>query len=692
VGTGLLVGLAGALAWYLLLPVRRGARPALDHANLLLVSIDTLRADRVGGDLTPTINALAARGVRFVAARSVVPLTLPAHASLMTGLLPPAHGVRLNGVHRLTADKPTLARLLRSAGYRTGAVIGAYVLDRRFGLGEGFDSYDDDIARGNESAASVEAERRGEVVADRALAWLRSQRGDRPFFLWVHFYDPHAPYDPPPSFLERAHGLAYDGEVAYADAELGRIVADLTTRGDLDRTLVVVVGDHGESLGDHDEQAHGLLVYEKAIDIPLVFSAPALPASVRTDAVSLVDVLPSVLGLLGVSAPPRVDGRDLFASGAARASAESYVETRYPESAGCSPLYALVSGRWKYIGGPASPELYDLQTDAPELHNVAEEHRGTVEAMAARVASLTSRGTESTRAVPSREALDRLRALGYVVGAPVPAVPGGSVAPSPTTLVRQWGRFEGALVDFGAGRRQGALATLADLVRERPDALVFQISYARALAESDNARAALEAYDHALSRWPQNTTLLHGYAVAARAAGFGDVAMKAEQAALAIDPSNGAAENGIGLLLADAHAFARARAAFERAIELDGHVVPYWLNLGNALLATQDLAGAEHAYREAMRLDAASPDAANGLGVVLRQSGRAPDAIAWFGQAVSISPRFYEAWLNLGMACQERGDQVCAVQAYNHVLGTAPAGAGERIVATQQLSALRARR
>ncbi|MBE3071906.1 MAG: sulfatase-like hydrolase/transferase, partial [Acidobacteria bacterium] len=535
-----------AAAWWLFPFARDTGRPVLGRVNLLLVTIDTLRADRVGGELTPAINALARHGASFAEARSVVPLTLPAHASLMTGLLPPNHGVRLNGVHRLSPDRPTLARLLKSAGYRTAAVIGAYVLDRRFGLAEGFETYDDDIARGDREAGLLEAERRGDVVAARALAWLQAQPDDgRPFYLWVHLYDPHAPYDPPPAWLDRAHGQPYDGEVAYADAQLGRIVDALAARGLLDSTLIVVAGDHGESLGDHGEQTHGLLVYEKAVDIPLVFSAAALTASIRTDAASLVDVFPTVLGLLGMPPPPRHDGRDLFAPGAARVEAEAYAETLYPEAAGCSPLYALASGRWKYIGGPAVPELYDLAADPGEQRDVTPDHRPVADAMGSRIAAITSRGVASVPTALSRDAAERLRALGYVAATPATAAPGGSAAPSPTTLVRNWERFQQAVADLAAGRRDRALNALADLVRAHPDASLFHANYARALDESGNPHGAVDTYRRALARWPQNTTLLHGYAVAARDADMRDVAMKAEEAVLAIDPTDAAAQNGI---------------------------------------------------------------------------------------------------------------------------------------------------
>ena len=285
----------------------------------------------------------------------------------MTGLLPPRHGVRLNGVQRLGKDTPTLGRVLQSAGYRTGAFIGAYVLDSRFGLDQGFDTYEDEIPKGEAATGSLDADRRGDLVAARAIAWLRSLPDDgRPFFLWMHLYDPHAPYTPPAEWLARANGRAYDGEVAFADAQVGALLDALQATGRRERTLTIVAGDHGESLGEHGEAGHGMLVYEAALRVPLVLAATGLPAATRDEPVSLVDIFPTVLGLLGLGVPPASDGRDLLAAGGGTASSEVYAETKYPEAAGCSPLRALVDRRWKYIGGPARPELYDLARDPEE--------------------------------------------------------------------------------------------------------------------------------------------------------------------------------------------------------------------------------------------------------------------------------------------------------------------------------------
>jgi choline-sulfatase len=686
---GLALGVAAvalaALAWRIW---PSSARPVLGRVNVVLVTIDTLRADRVGPALTPAIEALARRGVRFTNARSSVPLTLPAHASIMTGLLPPGDGVRLNGGQRLREDTPTLGRVLQSAGYRTGAFVGAYVLDSRFGLDQGFDVYDDEIPKGESATGSLEADRRGDVVAARAIAWLRSLPEDgRPFFLWMHLYDPHAPYTPPAEWLARANGRPYDGEVAFADAQLGALLMALQATGRRERTLVVVVGDHGESLGEHGEATHGMLLYEGALRVPLVLAAPGLPAASRDEPVSLVDVFPTVAGLLGLGVPGPLDGRDLFAASGGTASREVYAETTYPEAAGCSPLRALVGRRWKYIGGPARPELYDLARDPGERNDVAAEHPAIVDAMASPAAAIAARAAAGVDSAPSAEVAERLRALGYVARAPSPR-PAGEAAPSPVTMVREWSRFEDALRDLHRGEVDRATATLAALVRERPDAPIFQATHARALTDAGRMAEALEAYRAALARWPRDTMLLHGLAVAARKAGRADEAMKAEEAVLAIDPSDASAHNGVGLLLARAGRLSEARVAFERAVALDPSAVSYWVNLGNARLGGDAAAAAEAAYREALRLDATSLDAANGLALLLVSTGRPAAAIPLLERVLAVSPGFYEAWLNLGRALQATGEGARAADAYRRVLTAPPRYAAARRAAAELLASV----
>jgi choline-sulfatase len=673
--------LAAGLLW---LRSSRSAAPVAARPNIVLVTIDTLRADRVQRGLTPTLDALGASGLRFSHARTAVPLTLPSHTTIMTGLLPSEHGVRQNG-ERLAPTVPTLATRLQAAGYRTGAFVGAYVLDNRFGLARGFDRYDDRVRRNPESVERLEAERRGSEVVDAANAWLADIAP--PFFLWVHLYDPHAPYDPPPEFLARAAGIAYDGEVAYADAQVGRLLELLRKRGLQSNTVISVAGDHGEGLGEHGEDTHGMLAYDSTLRVPLIASGPGLSTRTVDAPVSLVDLAPSLLRLAGISdgAGTTAGPRDLF--GTLSSDRDVYAETTYPRVAGWHALSVLAGPQWKLVMSSA-PELYDLARDPGETTDVASNHSAVVGGMQARIRQLATDRTASVPAV-SPEATERLRALGYVSG-PASSSSLDPNAPNPAKVIDSWTRFESALALLNTRRTAEALPLLADLVRRFTNASVFQSTYARALMDSGKAAEAIQVYRAAVARWPNDGGLFHELAVAARSARQPAEALRAEQAALAIDGSSPAALNGLGLLHSDAGRAGEAAAAFERATKGDPSNASYWTNLGNARRERQDLAGAESAYRRALEADAAHPDAANGLGVLLVQQGKPADAIPWLERAIQHSPDFYEARLNLGIAYQQSGNREKAKATYQALLASAPPEAArERQAATALLQQLK---
>src|SRR5262245_37073788 len=312
-----------ALAAGLLFLWQRRLLPGLPDKrprHVLLVSLDTTRADHLGcygyeAAQTPRLDALAGSGLRFAQATTVMPLTLPAHASLMTGTFPGTHGVRDNGGFYVPDDQRTLAEVLRERGYRTGGFISAFVLDSRWGIQQGFERYFDEFDLSKYEGVGMDAvQRPGGEVVDKALEWLAADR-EKPFFAWVHLYDPHAPYEAPEPFRSRfprnMQG-AYDAEVAYADSLVGRLLDSLASDGRLAETLVVVVGDHGESLGEHEEQSHGFFIYDADVHIPLILAGPGVPERVVNDQVRIVDVMPTVLDLLGVEAPGAVQGKSLL--------------------------------------------------------------------------------------------------------------------------------------------------------------------------------------------------------------------------------------------------------------------------------------------------------------------------------------------------------------------------------------------
>jgi arylsulfatase A-like enzyme/Tfp pilus assembly protein PilF len=653
--------------------------PAPDRPDIVLITIDTLRADRVGRGLTPAVDALAARGRTFVNARAVAPLTLPSHVSIMTGALPPVHGVRDNGV-LFGGTPPPAARLLRDAGYRTGAFVGAYVLDRRFGLADGFETYDDRVRRDPDAAARLEADRRAEVVVDAALAWLA--RTPSPRFLWVHVYDPHAPYDPPAEYLRRG-GSPYDGEVAYSDAQVARLIDALRAAGRLDSTVVAIAGDHGEGLGEHGEATHGMLAYDSTLRVPIVIAGPGVdPGEVR-EPVSLADLGPSLVRRAGLAPDPGASMVDLLKP--LRAERDVYAESIYPRAAGWHAISVLAGERWKLIR-TAETELYDVVADPAESRNLAADHPQIVQGMQVEAARLASQAPAGRPAI-SGEAAERLRALGYVSGASQAAA--DPSAPNPARTIDAWTTFERALGLLNDGRPNEALAPLRGLVRDHPKGLVFRTTMARALQDAGDAAGAVEVYKEAVAAWPADAALFHDLAVAARAAGDVAEALRAEKAALALDPNSPAALNGVGLLHADAGRPADAAAAFEAAAKADPSNASYWANLGNARRELHDLSGAESAYRRALEQHSSHPDAANGLGVVLVQQRRPADAIAWFERALQGAPDFHEARLNLGIAYQESGQKGKAAEAYRDVLANAPkAATRERQAAAALLKSL----
>lgn len=627
--------------------------------------------------MTPVLDSLAARGLRFTHARTVAPLTLPAHASILTGQWPPGHGIRVNGVTAKPGAR-ALADRLRRAGYHTAAVVGAFVLDRRFGLAEGFDVYDDAIPRDARAADRLEAERPANVVIDRAIAILAGIATAEPWFLWVHLYDPHAPYAAP---RPAAATSPYDAEVSFADAEIGRLLTTLSGRDDAGRTAVIVAGDHGEGLGEHGETTHGMLLFDATLRVPLIVVAPGVSPSVESMPVTLVDIAPTLVALAGQPADPALPGTSLL--GGSDPNREIYAETDYPAAAGWHPARALVQGPLKLIAS-ASARLFDVSADSGEQHDLASARPQAVDGLTARIQTLSRPRPQSppSTAVVDTDTAARLRALGYVAASPAAsrlAPPAGSQDAADHT--HAWAQFERALSARAAGDPRRALPALAELAGRYPEAPVFLSTYAQTMAEAGQTREALRVLNGMVQRWPTDATLYHELAVVARASGQRDEALRAERAALAIDEGLPGAHNGIGLLLAEGGDHRGAAAAFEEAVGRDPSNASYLANLGNARRALGELDAARQAYQRALDRDASLVDAANGMGVILVQQQRAAEAVAWFERAIARDSGFVEAQLNLGIALQESGQRERALAQYRHVERVAPARSREQAAA-----------
>ena len=384
-------------------------------SGLVIITLDTTRADRLpaygfGSLATPAIDGLTAHGAIFDDAMSVAPLTLPAHASLFTGLYPANHGVRENDSPALDRSHATLAGILRDRGFHTAAFVGSVVLHRDRGLSRGFEVYDDGSAEG----VPAPKRRQGSEVVDRARAWI-DRLDDRPFFLWVHLYDVHAPQALPMD-LRRAYGDRYEGGIAYVDAQVGRVLEALERRHLLANTVVVLAGDHGESLGEHGEKEHGIFLYQSTLRVPLVICSPGMTARRVPAATSLVDVFPTVLQLLGIQSRVPHDGISLVPAlaGGGLPKRAIYAESLYAAHFGWGPLRMIREGEFKFIDAPSS-ELYDLARDPGEQQNVSDKHLATVSALSRTLQSMSTdlaAQAAGTQLPPERR--QALQALGYV--------------------------------------------------------------------------------------------------------------------------------------------------------------------------------------------------------------------------------------------------------------------------------------
>jgi len=471
-------------------------------SDLLLITIDTLRADRVGAygysaAETPQLNRLAAEGVLFENAFTHSPVTLSAHAALLTGRLPFQHGVRSNSLYRLPKEEKTLAEILGSAGYQTAAFVSAAALDHDFALNQGFSVYDDELNSLEEG--QLIAERSASATASRAIGWLQ-KIADSPFFLWVHFFDPHHPYAPPEPFRSRFQASPYDGEIAYSDREIGRVLDELARIGRRQRTLVVVAADHGEGLGEHGEETHGVFVYDSTLRVPLIMAGPGVPRGARDERgpVGLVDVLPTLLGRLGVAPQGSLSGRDLFEDGPADfLYAETYLTRDFYN---WSPLHALRTERYKFIEAPR-PELYDLRSDPGERRNVVAERANTARQLASRLGGALARsGTAESSHEPGETLLARLHSLGYL-GAR--ARPGGSpdrTLPDPKDRIGVVAEIDEVIALLGSRRYRDAETKIRQILKTDPGNFLATNYLADVLFEQRRNEEAIHAYHQAMEK------------------------------------------------------------------------------------------------------------------------------------------------------------------------------------------------
>ena len=623
-----------------LCPIVSFAAPPPDVLpNVVFITIDTVRADHLGCYgykliETPHLDALATAGVRFANAYTPVPITLPAHSVMLTGTYPMRTGMHDFSGNRLNSSQPTLATLLRARGYATGAVVGSAVLDSRFGLNRGFDFYYDQFDFSRLDERNIDAMMRpGNEVVDQALGWLDGNHR-KPFLMWVHLYDAHHPYNPPPPYLQKYRSRPYDGGIAFVDAQVQRIVTYLKLKGIFDRTLIVVVGDHGEGLGEHGEKTHGFFIYDSTLHVPLIFKPPAGMAHrqpVVDEPANLADLLPTILEFTGANRPKELQGRSLVPAMEGKAAVtpvENYAETYLPRiHFNWSELRGVRFRQYHFIDAPR-PELYDLSSDPHELKNLYTAQRAVSNEMRKRLGQLITRyipssgekTAESTGLDPAL--LERLKSLGYVAVAG-----GGDEALSdrrladPKDRVQVYELVSDALSDSQRGRYADSIAKLLQAEKVEKDSLPVHYLLALNYYRQKDFPTAIGEF----------------------------------QRVLKMSPSYSLANYYLGLSLVGNEAWEQAIAAFQRTLSLDATNFSAAYNLGAAYLKLLKVEDAEAAFRQAVKINPQYAQAYEALGELLLYQGKLDDAITALHTALAIEPGCTKARQTLIKALQANG-------------------------------------
>jgi choline-sulfatase len=654
---------------------RSSARSAANaNTSVILITIDTLRADHVGcygaqSVKTPTLDGLARDGVVFEHALSQVPLTWPSHAVILTGTYPFQNGVQDFTGQPLDPQFRSVAQAFKKSGYSTGAVVSAFVLDRSWGLARGFDFYDDAFSAKTFAVkdAGLVDRRAGESV-QKAIGWL-ARTPHRPFFLWLHLYDPHSPYDPPEPYRSEYRSHLYDGEIAYADHELGNLITWLKEHRLYDSSLIVALSDHGESLGEHGEDEHGFFVYNSTMHIPLIVKPPAqhrIPTRRKSEPVETAAVAPTLLQLAGLQASgnatdpiySQFQAQPLTVGDqqAKSASESAYSETFYPFSSfGWSPLHAVESSRFHYIEAP-TPELYDLTADPAELRNIAVEQPAALAVLKEKLQAVLSRhpfdrGSGNTSSL-SPDAQEKLRALGYFgfrAAVSSDALQKGLADPKE----KLW-EFNSILKAQDAFQRKEddrAEALLTEVQEKDPQIYVIPFLLGESALRRQNWEQAADQFERCLKLNPNFDNAMTALARALAKLNLTEEARNWLEKAVKSNPLNYQAWYQIGLLDGTSNASA-AQSAFKKTIEIQPNFSGGQREFGINLFQQQDYASAAPHLEKAIELGLDDARLHNFLGICYNHTNRTEKAIAQFHTAIKIDPNLAEAHLNLAFAFQ----------------------------------------
>ena len=641
---------------------------AFASTPVILISVDTLRADHLScyqskRPPTPHIDSMAKQGTLFTQVNSPFPLTLPAHVALLTSTYPFENGVQDNGVP-LKSTAATLATILKGAGYSTAAYIGTFVLDRRFGLNRGFDVYDGPIDVHNKTTGGqVERKRPGAQVAAAAMKWLE-RNSNTPFFLFLHLYDLHQPYDLPQDPAQRHGETGYSAELAYEDRVLGDFLAFLEKRGLLEKALVVFVSDHGEGLGEHGENTHGYFIYQSTLHVPLIFHWPAgftrSPHDRVDEPAGLLDVAPTILDAIGVARPSGVRGRSLIgASGAAPVYSESlYARNHF----GCAALRSLRIGSYKFIEAP-KPELYDLASDPNEQRNLYEQQRSKATAMGEQIAALRA-GAPSANAAkspsPTPDTAQALRSLGYLSGSTSSSRRESHV--DPKDRIADFERFYNAITLASAGKLAESNTTLRALRDKLPDVLEIGLNLGLNQQRLGDFAQAAREFQNVIEQDPADAQAHFELGFCEFRTGQTDDAIRQLKAALALEPWYTRADEALADIYIQKKDYTQARGYLNHLVTVDPNSYTAHYNLGILAALEQNWSEAEQRMLSALRADPRSAEAHNTLGGIYLQRGDLERAAQQFQATIRLQPNLASAHYNLALVFQKQGKTDAAEQ------------------------------
>lgn len=633
--------------------------------NVLLITIDTLRADHLGcygfkEISTPNIDALAAGGIQFADATAHVPLTLPSHTSIHTGNFPAYHGVHDNGGFYVPKSQITMAKLFKQNGFSTAAFVGAYVLDHIWGLNQGFDTYFDNFdltkERSEEKGISLSGiERKADDVYSNAANWL-DHHGNERFFLWTHFYDPHSPYEPPKEWADRYPGRPYIGEIAYTDSVVGKLIAYLEEHGLRDKTIILLTGDHGESLGEHGESTHAFFVYDATLHVPMILNLPnqELKTRVILQQARSIDIAPTLLQLAGVPVPESIQGRSLlhliFDTDPV-AALPSYAECFYPQfHFGWSRLLSLRNGDYKYIDTPR-PELYDLKKDPQELQNIYDSHKDLAASLKSQLQSIEnvkSAGATMTPGAVDDETHEKLAALGYVGAFAGPVQGDPMTLPDPKDKIDLFNVISSARADSLNGKHEEAISKFKEVLVSDPKIVDAHFMLGNEYYKKDDYDQALKEFVKTLELKPDYDFAMINLANTYEKLGKIDEALAGFDFFLRKNPENSQVLHRIGELYLSEKNPEKAMEYFQRAFKLDQDKGWIQNSIGVVYLQLKQPDKAEESFHKALAMDPKTTMAHFNLAQMYESQKRPQDAEKEYLAELEVSPKNFKAQFNLG--------------------------------------------